>query len=176
MPRKISKWSLLLATGLLACAPTQPTTRAKGEVRTMEVKTLERSFFQRLFGIPATPEPGNRACWTYGDGRIFIDLSRAPELAEPGGALRLEGDSLPRRLLVVRDEQGAFHAFHNKCTHFGRRLDPVPGTQTVQCCSMGKSTFDYQGERLHGAAREGIDTFPVQLEEGRLAITLPAGK
>ena len=49
MSQKTLKWSLLLATGLLACAPTQPATHAKGEVRTMEVKTLGRNFFQRLF-------------------------------------------------------------------------------------------------------------------------------
>src|SRR5512136_3298492 len=108
----------------------------------MTVKFLNRSLLQRLFGLPATGMPQDPQCWTFSGGKIQIDLARAPELKAPGGALRLEGGRLPRRVLVVRAEDGRFHAFHNRCTHLGhRRLDPVPGTGTVQCCSVNKSTY-----------------------------------
>jgi len=131
----------------------------------MAVKILNRSLFQRIFGRPATPMPRNPECWTFRDGRIVVDLRRAPELREPGGALRLEGRGLPRRVLMVRGEDGRLHAFHNRCTHLGhRRLDPVPGTATVQCCSVNKSTYTYDGQRIHGPAPRPIAVYPVAVE------------
>ena len=92
----------------------------------MTIKFLNRSFFQRIFGLPATQKPLDPQCWSFSDGKITIDLKRATELKKPGGALRLEGNGLPMRVLVIRGDDGKFHAFHNRCTHMGhRRLDPV---------------------------------------------------
>jgi len=108
----------------------------------MTIKFLDRSFFQRIFGTPATSKPLDPQCWSFSEGKILIDLNRASELKKVGGALRLEGGGLPIRVLVIRGNDGKFHAFHNRCTHIGhRRVDPVPGTGTVQCCSVGKSTY-----------------------------------
>jgi nitrite reductase/ring-hydroxylating ferredoxin subunit len=139
----------------------------------MSVMFLERGFFQRLFGIPATPKPRLPGCWSYADGRVLIDLEKAPELARPGGALRLEGGGLPIRVLVIHGQDGAFHAFHNRCTHFGhRRLDPVPGTATIQCCSVNKSTYAYDGPRLFGPAPGPATVLPVEMEGDRLVVRL----
>jgi len=136
----------------------------------MEIKFLDRNIFQRIFGIPATAKPQNPDCWTYSDGQLVIDLKKAPELEISGGALRLEGGSLPRRILVVKDRDGNLRAFHNRCTHLGhRRLDPVPGTDTVQCCSVNKSTYGLDGTKLHGPAPKPVSVYPVALE-GDLAI------
>ena len=107
-----------------------------------DIKFLKRNFFLRIFGICATREPSDTECWRFADNVITVELSRAPELAEPGGAIRLEGKNLPERILVVHGEDGEYHAFLNKCVHGKRRLDPVPGTYTVQCCSVGKSNWE----------------------------------
>lgn len=139
----------------------------------MAVKFLNRNIFQRIFGLPATPKPLHPQCWTFSDGKIMIDLKRASELETPGGALRLEGNGLPRRVLVIRGEDGAFHAYHNRCAHFGhRRLDPVLGSGTVQCCSVGKSTYDYDGRKLYGPAPAPIGTFKIELDGERLIVSL----
>ena len=107
----------------------------------MTVQFLNRGFFQRIFGLPATQKPLDPQCWSFSDGKIMIDLKRATELKKPGGALRLEGGELSMRVLVIRGDDGKFHAFLNRCTHIGhRRLDPVLGTGSIQCCSVGKST------------------------------------
>ena len=132
--------------------------------------SLRRSFFQRLFGKCATPLPHDPDCWTIEDRAILIDLARASELRVPGGALRLEGKGLSERILVVYGEDGEYHALRNHCSHGKRRLDPVPGAGEVQCCSLGKSTFDYAGVRVHGAAREDIAIYPVTLEGERLTV------
>jgi nitrite reductase/ring-hydroxylating ferredoxin subunit len=136
-------------------------------------KFLNRNIFQRIFGVPATPRPRDPQCWTLSGRKVSIDLKRAPELEAPGGALRLEGGRLPLRVLIVHGEDGAFYAFHNRCTHLGhRRLDPVPGTGTVQCCSVGKSTYRYDGRKVYGPAPAPIDTLKVELDGERLVVSL----
>ena len=147
------------------------TNQRRGE--TMEIKFLERSFFQRLLGKPATPEPKNPNCWRYSDGKLSIDLKNAPELGKPGGALRFEGGDLPMRVLVFLGQDGKYRAFRNRCTHMGhRRLDPVPGTNTVQCCSINKSTYDYEGKKVYGPAPEPIMNYSTTLEGDRLIVAI----
>ncbi len=139
----------------------------------MAIKFLKRSFFQRLLGLSATAKPEIEGCWKYAAGKLTIDLNKAPELKAPGGALRFEGKDLPRRVLVVCGEDGAYRAFHNRCTHLGhRRLDPVPGTTAVQCCSMSKSTYDAGGNTTFGPAPHPITLYPVKKEQDILIISV----
>jgi len=139
----------------------------------MEIKFLKRNIFQRIFGISATSNPQDPDCWTYSNGKLTVNLKKAPELEKPGGAIRLEGGDLPQRVLVIRGEDNKFHVFQNRCTHMGhRRLDPVPGTSTVQCCSVGKSTYDLEGKNIHGPAPDPINTYPVSLEGNNLIATI----
>lgn len=139
----------------------------------MSIKFLKRSFFQRLLGISATTKPGIDGCWVYADGKLTIDLGKAVELDTPGGAIRCEGKNLPKRVLVVRGEDGGYRAFHNRCTHLGhRRLDPVPGTDTVQCCSVNKSTYDSQGNKIFGPTPHPVTRYPVKKEQAILIVSI----
>ncbi len=139
----------------------------------MNIQFLERGFFQRVFGIPATPKPQAPDGWTYADGKLTIDLKKAKELKKPGGALRFEGGNLPERVLVVFGKDKKYRAYQNRCTHIGhRRLDPVPGTGTVQCCSISKSTYDADGNNIYGPAPGPVATYPVELKGNQLTLTL----
>ena len=129
-------------------------------------------FFKRLLGICATSPPGDPTCWQVAGTNVEVDLARAPELASPGGAIRLEGGDMPQRVLIVHGDDGRFYAVRNKCTHAGRRIDPVAGTQTLQCCSLGKSTFDYTGRRVSGFAKKPLTLFQAELVEGKLVVSL----
>ncbi len=135
----------------------------------MTIKKLERSFFQRILGRPATPMPENNDFWSINEGTITVELNLAAGLAQPGSAVRLEGN-LPKKILVVHGEDGAYRAYENKCAHMGRRMDPVPGTETIQCCSVGASTFDLLGSPVAGTAKEPLKTHPVSVEGDRLVI------
>ena len=130
------------------------------------------SFWKRLFGICRTQPPADAACWRLEAGDVDLDLARAPELAAPGGAVRLEGGGLPERVLVVHGSDGGYHAFANRCTHGKRRLDPEPGQPRVRCCSVGRSLFDYEGRKLEGAAEGPLTVYRVVHEDGRLRIEL----
>ncbi len=129
--------------------------------------------FKHLFGICETRPPADAGCWSCAQGKIEIVLDRAPELSQPGRAIRLEGSALPQRVLVLHGQDGHFHAFPNRCTHLGhRRLDPVPGEDRIRCCSIGKSVFDYHGRNVSGSAREPLVPFQVETDSGKLIISL----
>jgi nitrite reductase/ring-hydroxylating ferredoxin subunit len=138
----------------------------------MAVTFLKRGFFQRLFGIPATQKPTDDAGWQFAGGVVTIDLNQVPELGKSGGAVRLEGRGLPERVLVVHGDDGVYRAFHNRCRHMGRRLDPVPGAGTVQCCSVSKATYDYEGAVVHGPAKGPVKWYPVSQEGETLRVTI----
>ncbi|AOY57606.1 MULTISPECIES: Rieske (2Fe-2S) protein [Desulfococcus] len=127
---------------------------------------------KRILGICETPQPFDAGGWSYGEGTLTVRLARMPELRRRGGAVRLEGGGLPRRILVIHGTDGAFHAFSNRCTHMGRRLDPLPGEDRLECCSVSKSTFTYAGEPVSGAAKTPIETFSVTTEGDALRIAI----
>jgi len=137
----------------------------------MQNPRLHRNIIQRLFGICATKQPSDDGCWTFEDKKVILDLARAPELGNPNGAIRLEKKKgLSERVIVIHGNDRTYHAFSNRCSHAGRRLDPVPGAQQVQCCSIGKSTFEYGGKRVSGSAKRPVNTYTVTLEDDKLMI------
>jgi len=129
--------------------------------------------FKRIFGICETRPPEDPLCWKLSGETIEIDLNTAVELAEPNGAIRLEGNGLPLKVLVIHGHDGQFHAFGNRCTHSGhRRIDPLPGETAVRCCSLSKSTYAYDGRVISGPAKEAIPVFPVEVKEGKMQVKL----
>ncbi|MCP4569638.1 MAG: Rieske 2Fe-2S domain-containing protein [FCB group bacterium] len=132
----------------------------------------KRNIFQRLFGVCITQPPQDPTCWSFKDGLLIVDLDRTSELTDPGGAIRLERDDLPDKVLIIHGDDGNYHAFQNVCQHGKRHLDPVPGDNTVQCCSIGKATYDYEGKILYGSAKDKLKIFPLDLDEGKLFINI----
>jgi len=129
-------------------------------------------FLKRLFGICETQLPGDSQAWSVQDGSVQIALSRMPELKTPGSGVRLEGKATVTRLLVFHGDDGHYHAIENRCTHMGRRIDMIPGSHTIECCSVSKSTFAYDGQPLGGAAKTPVKTFPVTLDGETLTIEI----
>lgn len=88
------------------------------------------------------------------------------------GAINIDDPQLPVPLLVFMDDAGIYRAYCNLCGHGGRRLDPVPGTDMLMCCSMGKSTYDYEGNVISGASEKGVMPFAVEVQPALLIVTL----
>ena len=131
-----------------------------------------KKLFSMLLGICETQPPQEAACWKLSGGKVEIDLKRSPELSTQGGAVRLEGGDLPKKILVVHGKDGELHAFTNKCTHGGRRLDPLKGESLIRCCSVGKSTFDYEGKAVSGSAKDPITVLESEKEGEKLIIRI----
>lgn len=128
---------------------------------------------KQIFGICNTPIPRDGDCWSREGDAVVVDLDRAEELREPGGAMRLEGRGLGVRVLLFKGLDGAFYALKNKCTHFGgRRIDPTLEPDRIQCCSINGSVFNYKGAAVSGPARKPLDAYPVSVEGKRLVIDL----
>lgn len=133
------------------------------------------SILSRIFGICSTKPPADGGCWRVTGGNVEIDLSKARELDSRGGAIRLEGGGLPLRVLVMHGNDGEIYAYRNKCTHIGRRLDPLTGSPHIQCCSVNKSTWDYDGASISGPGREPLTRLPVERVDSRLIIGTSGG-
>ncbi len=129
-------------------------------------------FFTRILGICKTKPPLHADCWSFKEGKVRIDLSKTPELAVSGGAIRLEGKALPVRVLVLASGNDCFRAFKNKCTHMGRRLDPLPDGPAIRCCSVSKSTFDENGQYISGPVQKPLTPFEVTVKPDHLEITI----
>lgn len=128
--------------------------------------------FKKLLGICDTQPPAQAGCWALEGERVKLDLSKAPELSAKGGGVRLEGKGLKNRILVIRGDDDTVHAFINKCSHAGRRLDPITGTSTVKCCSVGGSAFDYSGDRQTGLAKKPIKPLAVEQDGDEVVISV----
>lgn len=129
-------------------------------------------FLKRIFGICETPLPADPGAWSTDGGTVCVDLARMPELSMPGSGVRLEGNGLDTRLLVFHGDDGQYHAVVNRCTHMGRRIDAIAGSSVIQCCSVSKSTYTYDGTPVGGAATKPLTTLPVAREKEILTIKL----
>ena len=128
--------------------------------------------FKRILGICETKPPEDSGCWKYSQGKVEIELAREPRLSNRDGAIRLEGKQLPEKILLLQGNDGKFYAFKNKCTHMGRRIDPLTGTASLRCCSVSKSTFDYTGKVISGPAKGPLLPLKVETKKGILTILL----
>jgi len=134
------------------------------------------NFFKALFGICDT-KPLQADLWSVEENKITINLDEMPELCEKGKGIYLKGKGLKRPVLIVRTEADSYLAYTNRCTHMGhRKLDPVagpdPGQPVLRCCSLNHSTFDYEGNRITGPAKDPLVKHEVGLSEGKLVVTL----
>ena len=136
----------------------------------MTKESVHPSFVKRTLGVCNTPkaEPG---CWRFAGGTLVVELARAHELSQPGGAIRIEKSrGLPSRVLVFRDGEGRLHAVENRCSHAGRRLDPNLHEERLECCSLGTSRFSVEGRREGGMARKDVRAYAVEEQDGRLIV------
>jgi nitrite reductase/ring-hydroxylating ferredoxin subunit len=128
-------------------------------------------FFKALAGICET-NPLSEDHWELQENKVVVRVSDVPELQRQGGAVYLQGGGLGTPILVVRGGDDSYHCFENRCTHMGRRLDPVQGKAESRCCSVSHSTFDYQGAKLSGPAKGPIRPFASHVEGGELVIII----
>lgn len=82
--------------------------------------------------------------WT----RVWQVACREEELPRPGNFVTV--DIANESFLVVRSEDNAIRAFHNVCTHRGRKLvEAVSGRAPKFVCGFHAWMFDSNGECVH---------------------------
>lgn len=128
-------------------------------------------FFKAILGICKT-KPLSSDLWSLEEDKVRVKLSQMPEPLPKGGAVYLAGQGLSKPILILRTEDDRYLALANRCTHGGRKLDPVPGEPVLRCCSIGHSTFDLEGNRLSGPAKKPLTCHAVEQSDGDLIIAL----
>lgn len=131
-------------------------------------------FFRALAGRCDTP-PLDPSLWSAADGRVMVELGQVAELKEMGGSVYLQGQGLTAPVLVINSGPRGYMAYENRCTHAGRKLDPVGGGATLRCCSVSHSTFGVDGGKLSGPAKGPVKQYPVEVADGRLVIEITPG-
>jgi cytochrome b6-f complex iron-sulfur subunit len=128
-------------------------------------------FFKALAGICET-RPLSPTLWELQGNEVVVRIRDVPELQRQGGATYLQGKGLHTPVLIVRGDDGDYHCFSNRCTHMGRKLDPVQGKPELRCCSVSHSTFDFQGAKLSGPAKGPIQPYTSHVENDELVIMI----
>lgn len=131
------------------------------------------NFIKAVLGICET-KPLSQELWSVEEGKVArVKLGETAELQEKGMAVYLKGQGLDKPILLVRAEGDQYLAFSNRCTHgLHRRLDPMPGVASLRCCSLGHSTFDYEGNPISGPAKDPLTCYEVESSEGDLLVKL----
>jgi len=128
-------------------------------------------FIKAILGICQT-KPLSSDLWSLEEDKVRVKLSQMPEPLPKGGAVYLAGQELSMPILILRTEDDRYLAFADRCTHAKRKLDPVPGESKLRCCSVFHSTFDLDGNRLSGPAKEPLTCHAVEQSDGDLIVTL----
>lgn len=91
-------------------------------------------------------------------GNSWLYVGRTEQVKDPGSYLTLEVAGEP--ILVVRDEKGVLHAFHNACRHKAAQVMNEPcGHATKLRCRYHGWTYDLQG-KLRGVPEfDGVENF-----------------
>lgn len=129
------------------------------------------SLLKAMFGICETKPLGSNL-WSLEGSKVQVKLSQMPEPLPKGGAVYLKGGGLSKPVLLLRTEDDRYLAFEDRCTHFGRKIDPVPGEAKLRCCSLFHSTYDLEGKNISGAAKDPLTCYTVEQSDGDLVITL----
>jgi len=110
--------------------------------------------------------------WQLDGSKVKINLDKVPNLSQNDGAVYLKEGGLEDPVLVVRNSDNEFMALKNKCTHGGRKIDPVPGENKLKCCSIGHSTFDKKGNVISGPAEGLLTIYKVTKDGNSLEIEM----
>ena len=103
-------------------------------------------------------------------GRVHLALADYPELARPGGALRIQPAGMADPVFELTDG-ASFQAVSPICTHRGCTVD-VKGERLV--CPCHGSTYDRKGSVLRGPAQRPLTRYPVTRGGDVLVIEVPA--
>lgn len=129
------------------------------------------SIFKAVLGICETKPLGGEL-WSLEGNKVKVKLSQMSEPLQKGGAVYLKGGGLTTPVFLLRTEDDRYLAYEDRCTHFGRKLDPVPGEAKLRCCSLFHSTYDLDGKNISGAAKTPLTNYVVEQNDGDLVITM----
>jgi Rieske Fe-S protein len=102
-------------------------------------------------------------------GTLRVPLDAHPELAGPGGSVRLRAEGDGRLVYLVVVEDGSLAALSPICTHQGCTVG-IEGAVLV--CPCHGSTYSREGAVLRGPATRALLRYPTRVEGGEVVVEL----
>lgn len=102
-------------------------------------------------------------------GRVRLALVEHPELARPGGVLKILPTGMDEPLYVLALDDGTYAVLSPKCTHKGCTVD-VQGARLV--CPCHGSTYDREGRVLRGPAERPLARHAATVANGIVDIRI----
>ncbi len=100
----------------------------------------------------------------------FVKVAKLNDV-EDGELIAVEVDNEPICLVKVN---GSIYAFTDNCTHISGPLNEGELHGEVLTCPWHGAQFNVRtGKVLRGPARQDIQTYPVQVEDNSILISLP---
>jgi cytochrome b6-f complex iron-sulfur subunit len=101
-------------------------------------------------------------------GAISLRIADEPELAAPGGAIKLKAPGIDDTILLWRTATG-FSATSIICTHLGCEVEVAEGGQYLACPCHG-SQFNDDGTVRHGPAARPLRGYRVDADATTLTV------
>ena len=103
-------------------------------------------------------------------GAVRLPIRDFPQLAQPGGYLKIQPEGAATPLYVLAQDGGGYAALSPICTHLGCTVG-IEGPQLL--CPCHGSMYDREGRVLRGPAQRPLTRFPAALtSDGELVIQL----
>jgi Rieske Fe-S protein len=118
-----------------------------------------------LGALLALPSVAARAAGS----KVAIPLAKLEMLKSVGGSISIKVKD--KLLLLVRDSASSVRAFNPICTHRQCVVAFNAGDNKIKCPCHG-SQFDLDGHVLHGPASRALETYPAELVNEQVIVTL----
>ncbi len=107
-------------------------------------------------------------------GAVRLPIQTFPQLAQPGGYLKMQPEGAASPVYVLALAGGGYAALSPICSHRGCTVN-IEGPRLV--CPCHGSTYDRSGQVLRGPAERPLEAFAVAVTpEGELVIQLESGR
>lgn len=111
----------------------------------------------RIGDTPSIPE--DAYSFDAGASRVEVELDKVPQLAKPGGSVKIRTSELPVPLIIARTTAETYVVAAIKCTHWGVEVEYRPESGGFECASLGSSQFALDGSRTGGPAKKPLQIF-----------------
>ena len=118
--------------------------------------------FTKIGNTPPIPE--DAYSFESEGSRLAIDLSNVPQLAEPGGSVKIRDSALPDPLIIARTAEETYVVASIQCPHRGVEVEYQPERGEFECASLGSSQFATDGSLLGGPAKQPLRSFPTSFD------------
>ena len=85
---------------------------------------------------------------------MAVELAQAPQLARPGGSVKIRVSELPVPLIIARTAAETYVVAAIECPHRRVEVEYQPESGEFECASLGSSQFAADGSLLHEFAIE----------------------